>query len=78
MARRKQYDRTHEAVSVALRLKHVALHGWVCPGLDGIVELHPVRAGDLVADHNVAGHPEHGYTVRCDSCNSKRIRLLGQ
>ncbi len=71
---RPQYGEQHQRTSAALIAQHVASFGWMCPGLEGVRDAHP--STDLVADHNVAGHPERGYTTRCRSCNSRR-RALG-
>lgn len=66
--KRPQYSATHQRTSAALRAQHVALHGWVCPGdPDYDHPLHPSH--DLVADHVVPGHPEHGYRVVCRTLN---------
>lgn len=71
---RPQYDSTHRQASDAARAAHVAANGWWCEG-DG--DLHPVHLStDLVADHVVAGQPEHGYRIVCRAWNSRR-RALG-
>ena len=71
---RPQYGPVHQAASKALIAEHVAAYGWWCPGLEGVEEAHP--STDLVADHVVAGQPEHGYAIVCRVLNSKR-RSLG-
>lgn len=71
---RPQYGPTHQRTARDTIAAHISLFGHNCPGLDGVVDAHPSR--DLVADHVVAGQPQHGYAVRCRSCNSKR-RALG-
>ena len=69
---RPQYGQQHQQDSARLRTEHVAAKGWVCPGMEDYdVPMHPSR--DLVADHNVPGDPSQGYTVRCRSCNTRRM-----
>ena len=69
-AARQQYGRAHQLTSQQLVAEHVAVHGWMCPGLPDLVAAHP--STDLVADHNVASRAEFGYTIRCRSCNTRR------
>lgn len=69
-AARRQYDKRHQVTSQQLVAQHVAEHGWMCPGVPGLTDAH--ASTDLVADHNVAGRAEFGYTVRCRSCNTRR------
>jgi len=72
---RPQYGEAHQRASEAAIAHHVELYGYWCPGLaEAGTGAHP--SPDLVADHEVAGQPEHGYTIRCRRCNSKR-RALG-
>ena len=54
---------------------HVALHGWTCPGWHR--EPHPVRPGELAADHPVplvlGGEPLPARSgVLCASCNARK------
>jgi hypothetical protein len=54
---------------------HVALHGWTCPGWHR--EPHPVRPGELAADHLVplvlGGEPLPARPgVLCASCNARK------
>jgi hypothetical protein len=72
---RPQYGEQHQRASAALIAEHVAAYGWMCPGLEYVEEAHPVAIGALVADHVVAGHPEHGYQVTCRALNTKRMAL---
>ena len=54
---------------------HVAVHGWVCPGWHR--EAHPVKPGDLAADHRVplvlGGEPLPARPgVLCGGCNARK------
>jgi hypothetical protein len=54
---------------------HVATHGWHCPGWHR--EVHPVRPGELAADHPVplvlGGEPPPARPgVLCASCNARK------
>jgi hypothetical protein len=72
---RPQYGEQHQRTSKALIADHRMRYGDWCPGIpEAGIDPHP--DADLVADHEVAGRPEHGYTARCRRCNSKR-RALG-
>jgi hypothetical protein len=70
---RPQYGKVHQRTSAALIAEHVALYGWMCPGLEGIEDAHP--STDLVADHLTAGDASAGYRVVCRSVNSARRNL---
>jgi len=53
----------------------VAVHGWSCPGWHR--ETHPVRPGDLAADHPeplaLGGEPLPAHPgVLCSSCNARK------
>jgi hypothetical protein len=53
----------------------IAVHGWHCPGWHR--EPHPVRAGELAADHPVplvlGGEPLPARPgVLCASCNARK------
>lgn len=67
---RPQYGEQHQRTSAALLAQHVAEHGWMCPGVEGLTEAHP--STDLVADHLVAGRAESGYQTLCRGCNTRR------
>lgn len=70
---RPQYGKQHQRTSAALIAAHVSQYGWWCPGLEGVRDAH--QSTDLVADHLVAGQPEHGYQIVCRGCNSRRMAL---
>lgn len=70
---RPQYGEQHQRTSAALIAEHRIRYGDMCPGLEGVRDAH--HSPDLVADHLVAGQPEHGYQTLCRSCNSRRQAL---
>ena len=69
---RPQYGKAHQRTSRDLIAEHVAAYGWMCSGDGEYHQVHPVPVGDLVADHVVAGQPEHGFRAVCRACNSAR------
>ena len=72
---RPQYGEQHQRTSAALIAEHVVAYGEWCPGMEYLEEAHPCPISGLVADHLVAGHPEHGYQVTCRALNTKRMAL---
>ena len=68
---RPQYGEQHQRTSAALIAQHVAAYGWYCSGDGELHQVHP--STDLVADHVVAGHPEHGYRIICRAWNTSRM-----